>query len=202
MKSTRKGVVLPHIIMIMLFIFTLGLVYLAIANANMSLANNNEDRSKSYYLARAGLEMGTAFLYAPFDASISGGNRSWFEMGASSDVSDNISNIRGRLNVKTGGSASEKDVYIKYSMSGATQTIDSLVFTKTGSLPTGSGFEKFGTISVRVEVVNTSTTSSEKSDHVYRIISVGRLEGKSGVNSTYTLTKDIEVTNEYNTVVY
>lgn len=196
MNRKRQGMILPLTIAVTVFILLIGAVVISIASSSHKVAYGNMMKMQSYYLAKAGIEMGNAFLYTPSNTSNPNSNN-WFELGSTINTEAKFAAINNQLNNRTkNGKAEIKEIYIETNGDGSKETY---LYTKNQSgVRKGS---KLGEIQVEIQLIDTEGKGQAK-DCIYRIISTGQLSRYNNVNSNYEMKLDVRVTNEFDKKIY
>lgn len=192
----RKGSLLPIVIIISIFIFLLGGVAISLANSGQKVAVGNSTKMRSYYLSKAGIEMGLAFLYSPANPSRPNDNN-WFEMGSNSNGTVSVQDIENALSVRLQPTNEETfSVYLETTGEGNAHKVNKTNIVKKGSSSTGT---YLGDVTIRIEFIKKGTT---KDDCYYKITSSAELDSADTVNSEHILTMEVNIANEFDRKLY
>lgn len=187
----RKGMLLPLVVVIVAFIMILGGVGLSVATSGQKQSYGNLGNMQAYYLSRAGIEMGLGFLYSPSDLTNTH-SANWFQKA----TTDSIANLENALNARTNNTAQELEVYITATGEGKNRKVTDSKIYVVGSPGIRDG-EKFGNISVSVNLEKPSSGTADKNKCFYRIVSNATFEGKYGVVESYSMTMKVSILNEF-----
>ncbi|MDO5095503.1 MAG: hypothetical protein Q4D65_03000 [Peptostreptococcaceae bacterium] len=194
--TKRKGSLLPLIVVISVFVMFVGGVAISLANSGQKVAFGNSVKMQSYYLSKAGIEMGLAFLYAPADPTKPNDNN-WFEMGSADNSAFTVALIRNALSTRLQPSNEENfSVYLESTGKGNAHVVTKTNIVKKGNTAAGT---YLGDIKVKIEFVQ---NGNKKEDCYYKIISTSKLNDNDSVNSEHILTMEVNISNEFDRKLY
>lgn len=192
----RKGSLLPIVIIISIFIFLLGGVAISLANSGQKVAVGNSTKMRSYYLSKAGIEMGLAFLYSPANPSRPNDNN-WFEMGSNSNTTVTVQDIENALNARLQPTNEEIfSIYLETTGEGNAHKVNKVNIVKKGSAAVGT---YLGDVRIKIELIKNGL---KKDDCYYKITSLAELDSTDIVNAEHILTMEVSITNEFDRKLY
>lgn len=202
----RKGMMLPLIIVISVFIMGLGAVLLTISGTGRSQSYANIEKMQSYNLAKAGIEMGMAFLYSPSQPG-NPNSANWFENAKKGKDFDQIlDELKSATNpIGTSSSNTEEvEVYLKTKEVAGNREIESAHIYKRSDTTTIREGYHFGDIVITISLVDKGEPKAKKLDEsVYQIISTATLIKDKGptVNTRHQMTMEVSVLNEFDRTI-
>lgn len=197
MKS-RKGFALPLVIVLVAFMMLLGALAINVANSTHKISYGNIKKNQSFYLAKAGLEIGYGFLDSPIDPSLSPGTgETWFNRTSPQYTLATISQVHTDFVART-SQVQSISVFVDPTVPNASPVF----VTGGGSAP--AGHIHVGDIQLQIELrpaVNGSPLVKDQA--IFRITSTATLASTiSSINDTHRMTMDVRATNKFDRKVY
>lgn len=188
----RKGMMLPFVIAVVVFIMFLGVVASNISLSSHKIAYANIERTQSFYLAKAGAEMGYGFLIEPIASS----GQTWFDFANAHTLAELRTELN-RVTNSTGGTSNGVQLLrVYYDETNPDSVPQFRAKDSSGNFaqPNSPTDKHYGDIEISIEVVG---DEAQKNVAVFRVTSKGTVLGKSSANNEYTMTMEIRVLNRY-----